>query len=173
MYFGLFRIGELTKGEHPVLARDVQIGTNKKKILFILRSSKTHSKAMRPQQIKISNQPIKRKASARCHSNSVFSDLPCPYKLLKRYLKVRGTIYKHINEPFFVFADRSPVKPMHVRNCFELMLKQCKFKYPQVYRIHGIRARRACDMLRLGLSVEEIKKMGRWKSNAVYKYLKC
>ena len=35
-YFGLFRVGELTSGDHPVLAKDVSIGTNKDKILFCL-----------------------------------------------------------------------------------------------------------------------------------------
>ena len=44
-YFGLLRIGEVaSSGSHPILARDVQIATNKKKIMFILRSSKTHEK---------------------------------------------------------------------------------------------------------------------------------
>ena len=30
-YYGLFRVGELAKGDHPVLAKDVEIGTNKRK----------------------------------------------------------------------------------------------------------------------------------------------
>ena len=54
-YFGLFRIGELTSGEHPVLARDVHMGFNKRKVLFILRTSKTHWKNTKPQTIKISS----------------------------------------------------------------------------------------------------------------------
>ena len=33
-YFGLFHIGELTTGDHPVLASDVHIGFNKKKYSF-------------------------------------------------------------------------------------------------------------------------------------------
>ena len=55
-YYGLFRISEVTAGahSHPVLAKDVQIATNKKKIRFILRSSKTHGKNSFPQIIKIS-----------------------------------------------------------------------------------------------------------------------
>ena len=53
-YFGLMRIGELTQGDHPVKAKDVHIGTNKDKIMVILYSSRTHSKANYPQQIKIS-----------------------------------------------------------------------------------------------------------------------
>ena len=61
-YFGLFRIGEVTAGDHPILARDVHIGANKKKILFLLRSSKSHNQGSKPQSVKISSQPIKVKA---------------------------------------------------------------------------------------------------------------
>ena len=53
-YYGLFRVGELAKGDHPVLACDVENATNKKKLRFILRSSKTHHKGMPPQKIVIS-----------------------------------------------------------------------------------------------------------------------
>ena len=35
-YFGMFRIGELTSGNHPVLAQDVHVGDNKNKMLFVL-----------------------------------------------------------------------------------------------------------------------------------------
>ena len=52
-YFGLFRIGELTQSAHVVLAKDVHIGTNKKKLLFVLRSSKTHGEDSRPQTVRI------------------------------------------------------------------------------------------------------------------------
>ena len=57
-YFGLFRISELTSGttgSHPVFARDVHTGENKKKFLFILCSSKTHCRSMPPQMVKISS----------------------------------------------------------------------------------------------------------------------
>ena len=36
MYLGMFRVSEVTSGAHPVLARDVHIGKNKNKFLFIL-----------------------------------------------------------------------------------------------------------------------------------------
>ena len=55
-YFGLFRIGEETSGSHPILARDVQLADNKRKIFFILRDSKTHGKESEPQLVKISSQ---------------------------------------------------------------------------------------------------------------------
>ena len=39
-YYGLFRVGELTSGTHPVKARDVHVGSNKNKLLFVLYTSK-------------------------------------------------------------------------------------------------------------------------------------
>ena len=53
MFYGMFRIGELTLGSHPVLANDVHIGMNKEKMLFVLHTSKTHGKGSKPQKIKI------------------------------------------------------------------------------------------------------------------------
>ena len=53
-YFGLLRIGEMTFSDHTIKAKDVHIGHNKNKILFILHSSKTHGKYAHPQTVKIS-----------------------------------------------------------------------------------------------------------------------
>ena len=53
-YYGLLRISEIVKGEHPVLGKDVHIGINKNKMLFVLRTSKTHWKDNKPQSAKIS-----------------------------------------------------------------------------------------------------------------------
>ena len=57
-YYGLMRVGELTKSPHVVLARNVHMGVNKNKILFVLLSSKTHSQGSHPQMIKISYRPL-------------------------------------------------------------------------------------------------------------------
>ena len=42
-YFGLFRIGEITQSPHVIKACDVHLAKNKKKVMFVLRSSKTHT----------------------------------------------------------------------------------------------------------------------------------
>ena len=55
MYFGLLRVSEVASGVHSVLARDAHIGKNKRKFLFVLRTSKTHGKNSPPQMIKISS----------------------------------------------------------------------------------------------------------------------
>ena len=57
-YYGLFRIGEITKGDPVILAVNVHVGINKKKLLFILNTSKTHNKGDRPQKVKISAAPV-------------------------------------------------------------------------------------------------------------------
>ena len=36
-YYGLFRASEVTTGAHPIQARDVHIGENKNKMMFVLR----------------------------------------------------------------------------------------------------------------------------------------
>ena len=50
-YYGMFCVGELASGSHPVRAKDVHIAKNKNKLLFVLYSSKTHNKGMKPQKI--------------------------------------------------------------------------------------------------------------------------
>ena len=109
-YFGLFRVGELTSGSHPILAKDVQIASNKRKLMFILRTSKTHDLGNKPQIVKISSTPI-----SVTHSKLIVNPniLPCPYHLLRKYARARGP-YRSSTEPFFVFQDGAPVKPQHL-----------------------------------------------------------
>ena len=89
MYHGLLQIGEAASDSHPILARDVHIGTNKRKFLLILHTSKMHWKNARPQMIKITaskakNDMIRQDPQGR---NSVKkgintdNKLPCPYLL--------------------------------------------------------------------------------------------
>ena len=47
-YYGLLHISKIAAGNDPILAVDAHIATNRKKILFILRSSKTHGKNRKP-----------------------------------------------------------------------------------------------------------------------------
>ena len=165
-YFGMFRIGEVTSGDHPILAGDVQIGTNKQKIQFFLRSSKTHGKESRPQSVKISSQPIKSKRRKQGEKMQF-----CPYELIRRYPKIRGPFSCKKKSPFFVFSDGSKVTPAHMRQCLGKILKRKGYD-PKRFTFHCLRSGRAHDLRKYGLSVETIKKLGRWKSNAVYAYLK-
>ena len=163
-YFGLFRVSELTLGEHPVLARDVHIADNKQKFTFILRTSKTHGLGDDPQQVKISSKPIGE------NKHMPTSNL-CPYQFLRDYICLRGPFILNI-EPFFIFRDKSPVAPRHMRVTLKTCLKAAGFQQ-DLYDTHSLRAGRLVDMLKFGLSVKSIKKAGQWTSNSVFKYLKC
>ena len=91
-YYGLFRVGELTKSPHIIKVSDVHLGVNKRKILFILRSSKMHTKGMQPQIVKIiSNKKLNN--SARTSTSDCLHKF-CPYLLLKDYLEFRTSFWK-------------------------------------------------------------------------------
>ena len=158
-YFGMFRVGELATGDHPVKACDVHIASNKNKLCFVLRTSKTHWTDKQPQIIKISGtQP------------GTNSSINCPFNLLREYLNVPLS-YIHDNEPFFIFNDRTPVKPNHVRVTLRHMIKTIGLN-PLLYSVHSMRAGRSLDLLNSGVEVQLIRKLGRWSSNCVYTYLR-
>ena len=106
-YYGLFRVSEITKGAHPILAKDVHIGINKNKLLFMLQTSKMHHYKDKPQIIKIN---CIQEGTGK--SNSGF----CPYQLLRNYFKIRQGFFSS-TEPFFIFRDGSPVKPENMYHC--------------------------------------------------------
>ena len=72
-YYGLFRVGELTSGSHPVLVGDVHVSENKNKFLFLLRTSKTHWKDVKPQRVKIKVLQSKVMEKIGCHGVCLFN----------------------------------------------------------------------------------------------------
>ena len=94
----------------------------------------------------------------------------CPFTLLKEYLSVRGPA-QNKKEQFFVFSDGSPVTPHHMRTNLKALLSRARFQ-AKYYDMHSLRIGCATDLLNMGISVETIKKLGRWKSNAVFNYLR-
>ena len=83
-YYGLFRVGEIMLSEHMVKAIDVHVDTNKNKLLFILRSSKTHTKGNHPQIIKISGEKKKLHghSSRKLNHMKISDEIPycCPFR---------------------------------------------------------------------------------------------
>ena len=125
-YYGLFRIGELTKSDHTVKACNINIGKNKNKILVILYTSKTHGHKSRPQKVKITEMlPIKGKRFFH------------PFKLLRKYLVLCGG-YKCKNEEFFIFRDRSAVTPANACNVLKTAISKIGLN-PAVYDFHSYR----------------------------------
>ena len=85
-------------------------------------------------------------------------------------MDIRGP-YKDKQEQFFVFTDLSPVKPEHIRSLLRQLLHNLNLD-KLLYDVHSFRIGRTCDLEKMGYTVDQIKAMGRWRSNAVYRYLK-
>ena len=165
-YFGLLRIGEIAASPHAIKAKNVHIGTNKNKLLFLLETSKTHNKGDKPQLIKIASTlrddiPATRENTAEKY---------CPFDLIRNYLAIRPPA-RNDGEQFFMLSDNSPVLQDQIRNNLKRFLRMANFN-EQFYCFHGFRSGRAGDLLKLGVSVETIKQIGHWRSNAVFTYLR-
>ena len=161
-YMDLFRVGEVTESSHVLKAADVQIASNKKKLKSTLWTSKTHNRGNKPQVIKIKSEPIRdRKRAMRTW---------CPFECVREFLEVRNKEAPK-GEQFFIFEEGAPVKPAD----FNAILKTCLLNAGychELFSVHSLCAGRALELLEQGVSVETIKKIGRWKSNAVFAYLK-
>ena len=164
-YYGLLRVGEITSSsQHTLKAKNIHIGKNKDKILIILYSSKTHGAESKPQEIKIQADTTtpRNKSLVKRH----FS----PFNLTRQYLTLRGD-YKSDDEPFFIFQGGTHVTANHMRNMLHKMLSRLNIN-TSLYNTHSLRGSRSCDLIKYGYTLDQVKMMGHWRSNAVYKYLK-
>ena len=156
-YYGLLRIGEMATGSHPIKAKDVHVARQKGRIMLVLFTSKTHGLDKMPQKIHIWR-------DSRHKTN--FD----PVTILDQYSQARGG-YVELSEPYFIFQDGTPVKPAHYRKVLRKTLTNLGLN-PKLYDTHSLRIGRASDLMKFGYSVDRIKQLGRWKSNAVFKYIK-
>ena len=159
-YYGMLRVGELSMSNHVIKACNIHIGNNKDKILIVLYSSKTHGKESRPQKVKISA----------INNDGYNKKIFCPFRIITQYMYLRGD-YENDHEQFFVFSDKSPVKPNNIRTLLRSLLDDLNLD-SALYDVHSFRGGRTSDLAKFGYSIERIKSMGRWKSSAVYRYLK-
>ena len=173
-YYGLLRVSEVCSGGHPVLAKDVHIAMNKKKFLMVLHTSKTHGLGSAPHMIKFTanSREVRERNKSRLLKSGTLPQpkTHCPYYLLKKFVEIRGN-YHTDSDPFFIFRDGSPIQPWQFSSCLKHMLRISGFDQ-SLYGMHSLRSGRSCDLYRLGLSVETIKKLGRWRSNVVFRYLR-
>ena len=158
-YYGMFRIGELAKGDHPILAKDVLVAANKKKILIYPHTSKMHGLESKPQKVEIS-------AVESVNRLTHF----CPFELVHNFIEIQDSI-ANSSEQFFVFRDRTSVKASAVRATLRKLLKALNLNNSS-YQSHSFRIGRCCDLIKAGFTIEQIKLLGHWKSNAVFRYIR-
>ena len=155
-YYGLLRVGELTTGTHPIRAAIVFIAKSKLTYQLILHSSKMHSCSDLPQKVMlIFNEEIK---------------VHCPLKILSDFIEVRPK-RKDDEEPLFIFKDRVPIKPYHLRLILKNSIKANGFD-ENLYAMHSLGIGRCSVLMKMKVPIQEIKFFRRWRSNAVYKYIR-
>ena len=151
------RISELV-GIHAVKGFNVHQSDERQKFLFVLYSSKTHGKESKPQKIKIAALP----------SYEVRNNI-CPFTIIKEYIDLRPALLSK-EEKFFIFRDYSTPSPGIVRQLLYKILRHIDLD-PKYYGTHSFRMGRATDLMKNNVPVDTIKMVGRWKSNAVFKYI--
>ena len=72
---------------------------------------------------------------------------------------------------FFIFSDGRPVQPSQPRVLLQTLIKQLGLN-PALYGMHSFRIGRTTDLVKLNYTIDEIKLMGRWRSNVVFKYIR-
>ena len=112
-YFGLFRVGEVCASDHVIKVKDVHVGVNKNKMMFVLHTSKTHWNNVKPQVVKINSREFDAVGN-RMANIAQINKKCCPFRLLNRFLAVRPC-RSGDKEQFFIFRDRSAVTPYHLR----------------------------------------------------------
>ena len=161
-YHGLLRIGEMTSSPHQILAKNVHVGQNKKKIMLILFSSKTHTIGDKPQRIIITSNESDFESKRRRHF--------CPFQLIKLYIKFREPSYTTMDEPFFIYKDKGTIVAEQIRNMLRKALTNLNLN-AKLYDCHSLRIGKSVEMRKNGAKLSEIQIAGRWRSNAVFKYL--
>ena len=173
-YHGLMRVGELAQGPHAIKAVNVHESRNHKKLLLVLYTSKTHGLNTSPQQIKILSKGTlevrDEEELTHVHSTRRTTGKFCPVEWCKSYIEMRQPIVD-VDEQFLIFSDGSNVQPCHLRKILREILYSLDLD-AKIYDTHSFRIGKATDLFKVGVTVEQIKQLGRWKSNAVYKYLR-
>ena len=128
-----------------------------------------HDEQTNPQLVKISGISQNKHAG---DETSLLSQMRkiCLFTICRQYLHLRQPAAM-VDEQFFVFTDGSPVCAANVRATLKMSLTLANLD-PRLYSCHSWRIGRACDLLSMSCSVETIKKLGGWKSNAAFRYLR-
>ena len=161
-FFAMLRVSELTvpnkskQKDHALNIEDLlfkQSPSNQEELHVILRSSKTDQKSNSVTLI----------LGAQSDRNI------CPISLLKSYLKVRFSGTDSSNK-LYVHFEGSSLTRYQFCSVLQKCLGFCEI--PFHVRSHSFRIGRATDMAKNGISEEQIKLCGRWKSQSYLRYIR-
>ena len=155
-YFGLLRVSEIVftnqiNANRPLLYSDVQVTDGSQAVLISIRVSKTKQSGA-PTILRI----------PRSGNPSL-----CCVTAVQNYLHLRPCHPQY----FFSHMNGSPLTRSQFTGVLAKAIR-CLGLPIQVYTSHSFRIGRASDLASKGLSNETIKQLGRWKSDAVERYIR-
>lgn len=153
-YYGLFRVGELVQTDQRQAGYALQLDDIKfSNDLLVVR--------IRVCKNNHSGKPLF------LHINSVRDKSICPVNAMNKYIKLRSTVQGNL----FCHASGLPL----TRYQFGAILSKSvsHIGLPTAYyKSHSFRIGRATSLAIAGVSGDQIKTMGRWKSNTYCKYIR-
>ena len=158
-FFALLRVGEFTATQfgsaNIIQYHNLELGTNNQGLLHVIINMQQHkhSKWGIPLPITLTRQ----------NDTTI-----CPVLALTKYLRIRGSI----PGPLFITADGLPI----TSNQFAATLRECITCLgldPSKYTTHAFRIGGACHAHQNNFSDTQLKRLGRWKSSAYTKYIRC
>lgn len=151
-FFALMRVGEVTtdtNGEVSINLNQIQLYPEH--VVITINKFK-HNLTRKPFELVMVKQDIR--------------DI-CPVHCLLEYLKLRG----NTPGPLFCMPDLKPItRDIFIKN-LKIALSFCGLD-PTLYKSHSYRIGGASYYAEIGLSDEQIRLIGRWKTNAFRKYIR-
>ena len=153
-YAGAFRLGEVVASDdtrHTIKINDVSIlnGGNGLELRVLMRSFKN---SRGPETLVFQSSPV----------------LPCVVQAVNDYLAIRG----EGADTLFIEHSGTPVTRHKVVRVLKRAMSNLGLN-PVRFNGHSFRIGRASDLAGLGYAESQIKMVGRWRSNAYQKYIRC
>ena len=148
MFAALLRVGEVTSSPHIIMLDNVQLSSAGVTISFV--SFKHHQG--RP--ITLTFAPT---------GNSV----ACPLRCSTVYARLRGSA----PGPWFAWSDGRPITPAWFRRALAACLSHASITAPMITP-HSFRIGAATHAAASGMTILQIKAMGRWNSDAFARYIR-
>ena len=151
-FFALMRVGEITSNADKSVALNLdQIQFRDNHVLINIRRFKHNAKRQPFELVLIKQRNV----------------TICPVQALRDYLTIRG----YHDGPLFCLPNLEPVSRDLFTKYLKLNLSFCGLN-TDLYKSHSFRIGGATYYAELGLSDEQIRLIGRWKSNAFKKYIR-
>ena len=156
-FFALLRVGEIAStilgSRNIILYQNVKFNLNKSRLssvyitLHSYKHSQEHSSTL---ELKASHTAL------------------CPVSALWDFTEVRGNLMG----PLFLTSQQMPISSIQ----FSSILRNCIVSLglnPNLYTPHSLRIGGCCLGYKLNFSSQQLKSLGRWKSTAFTKYIRC